>query len=565
MTINRADILSILKTSHLFRALDDTQLEQVLTMCELITLNAGQPVYIEGMAARYFFVVLQGKVEVSEVSDGEIYELSTLVSGDYFGEEALMEKRIHGERAFTLEETTLLRLSAKNFDKLLTLFPRLKPGLKLAVSTFNQVRMANLTWLNPEEVVYLMTRRHRYFLLTRQIAPALIGLVALVAIFAFPVALIPNSSIPVLCSGGVLLLALVWAAWNRIDWGNDEALITNQRLVLLERVAGIYDSRDEAPIAGILSVNINTTQLGRLIGYADVIVRTYTGTLVLHRIPHAAQVAAILEEQWFRAKHRLEKTEAEAMRQAIRRRLGLSPSQPLPMPSLIQTAPAEPSVPEVKPGLFQDLFASLFRMRHEADGVLTYRKHWFILLKKTWKPVLGMTAFFALCVFRAINLFTFLPLNVVLIGGLIAMVGFSGWALYQYEDWRNDIYQVTPDQIVDLERRPLGREEKKSAPLENILGIQYERLGLLGVLLNFGTVKIMVGSSEFTFDYVYNPSEVQQDVFRRVNQRANRKRQEEAEAERERVSEWIAAYHEDFTAATKLPRDRSDFPPPPSF
>jgi len=77
------------------------------------------------------------------------------------------------------------------------------------------------------------------------------------------------------------------------------------------------------------------------------------------------------------------------------------------------------------------------------------------------------------------------------------------WLLYDYVDWHNDIYQVTPDQILDIERKPFGTEDKKAAPLENILSIEYERIGFLGLLFNFGTVLIKVGTTTFTFDHVF--------------------------------------------------------------
>jgi hypothetical protein len=119
----------------------------------------------------------------------------------------------------------------------------------------------------------------------------------------------------------------------------------------------------------------------------------------------------------------------------------------------------------------------------------------------------------------------------------------AGWWLYVYEDWRNDIYRVTAEQIIDIEKKPFSTEQKKAAPLESILSIEYERLGFLGVLLNFGTVKINVGGTKFDFSYVYNPSRVQQEIFRRIEERKVKKKLVESESERERLSDWIVAYH----------------------
>jgi hypothetical protein len=112
------------------------------------------------------------------------------------------------------------------------------------------------------------------------------------------------------------------------------------------------------------------------------------------------------------------------------------------------------------------------------------------------------------------------------------------------------------DQIIDLDRKPLGKIRRRSAPLENVLSIEYERLGILGVLFNFGTVYITVGNTQLTFDHVYNPSEVQQDIFYRMGERLEELRQFEVEKDRERVSEWIASYHRNLTNLRSKPDDQ---------
>jgi flagellar basal body-associated protein FliL len=95
-------------------------------------------------------------------------------------------------------------------------------------------------------------------------------------------------------------------------------------------------------------------------------------------------------------------------------------------------------------------------------------------------------------ILRLQNHITFLPLLSFIVLALLGMIIIVLWLLYNFVDWRNDIYQVTAEQIWDIERKPLGKEEKRSAPLENILSIEYERLGLIGLLFNFGTVNIQL-------------------------------------------------------------------------
>jgi uncharacterized membrane protein YdbT with pleckstrin-like domain len=116
--------------------------------------------------------------------------------------------------------------------------------------------------------------------------------------------------------------------------------------------------------------------------------------------------------------------------------------------------------------------------------------------------------------------------------------------VYQYIDWSNDIYQVTEDQIIDIEKKPFGTEERKAAPLENILATESKRLGLIGHIFNYGTVYITVGGSRLEFEDVYNPAAVQQDVDDRRLARRAKQEEGRAAAERDRMSDWLASYHE---------------------
>ena len=118
------------------------------------------------------------------------------------------------------------------------------------------------------------------------------------------------------------------------------------------------------------------------------------------------------------------------------------------------------------------------------------------------------------------------------------------WWVYQYIDWSNDIFQVTPDQILDIDRKPFGTEERKAAPLENILSTEAQREGFLEYLLNYGTVYINVGGmTELRFSDVSDPATVQQDIDNRRLARINAKTETQAKAERERLADWFATYH----------------------
>ena len=137
--------------------------------------------------------------------------------------------------------------------------------------------------------------------------------------------------------------------------------------------------------------------------------------------------------------------------------------------------------------------------------IIALRTHWIILLKKVLFPSLLITSIILLTSFFAAN---DLPINGSSLGiilfGLILLSAILWW-LYQFFDWWNDRYLVTNDQIIDVYRRPFGTENRRTAPITNIQSIRFERKGILGLLLNFGTVYIRVGDDELTFDNISKP------------------------------------------------------------
>jgi hypothetical protein len=71
-----------------------------------------------------------------------------------------------------------------------------------------------------------------------------------------------------------------------------------------------------------------------------------------------------------------------------------------------------------------------------------------------------------------------------------------------------------------------------------------------------------VGGAQMIFEDVANPPLVQQDIDQRRMARMERKKQGEVLAERERMSDWIATYHnslEEFRRA----QGGTDTPPEP--
>jgi len=74
-------------------------------------------------------------------------------------------------------------------------------------------------------------------------------------------------------------------------------------------------------------------------------------------------------------------------------------------------------------------------------------------------PLLAWIASLGFLIWAAINS----PAFVVL--GIFLFVGAFFWLTWQYEDWRNDLYILTPTQIIDIERTPFLFRESRGRPV----------------------------------------------------------------------------------------------------
>jgi hypothetical protein len=273
-----------------------------------------------------------------------------------------------------------------------------------------------------------------------------------------------------------------------------------------------------------------------------VVVRTFSGPIVLKSVENPLVLAAAVEEYWYRTKSRERENQVEQMRKVLREHLERGthtpPARPRP-PAAPKAEPKGPSLGEQIATFFT------FRLRFEEGDSVIYRKHWYMLISDVWKPTLGMLLVVAgLAVYVAGLLPPSVPLSAVLLVVLVTFIPLAGWWLYEYVDWKNDIYMVTVDQIFDVNKKPLGAETRKSAPLANILSLKYERPGLLGLMLNFGTVVATVAGTEFRFEGVFDPVGVQNDIYRRQEMQKARKAAGEEAAKSKEMADWLLAYQQ---------------------
>lgn len=538
---------ALLKLQYLFRGLDDARIAHVVTKFEPVELDEGTLVINEGDEGDEFFVIFQGKVRVTRKLRHKERDLGLLGPGDYFGEEALLFKRHRSASVMVVEPTVLLRLGRDQFFELLQEFPQIKMNLSATAQSRHLARKEKFDWLGKDEVIYLITRKHVIFLLIGLIAPIFFG-VASIPVIAYGFSTYSLALSRAATIGGLLGIvgSILWGIWKWMDWGNDYYIVTNQRVVWLERVIVLYDSRREAPLTAILAVNVTSSQLGRILNYGDVNVRTFTGGFLMRNASGPKQFAEFIQGFQARAENLLKQADTEAMEETLRKRLSRPEAEQPPRPAPPQ--PPGEAIPnqEKKPSALREILDTFLKVRYERGKVVTYRKHWLLLLRKIWLPSLGFASLVAVTIALAFGNFlsdldSLSRFYLVVIAGFLYLIAFMWWG-YHYLDWNNDIYCLTPTGILDVERKPLGREVKKTASLDSILSLEHTRDGIVELLFNFGNVTINVGETKFIFRGVHNPDLVHQDITDYMEARTRKKQAAERVRERERMVDWLVTY-----------------------
>lgn len=545
MSILISERVAFLNQMHIFVGLDA---DKVLALAERLveeSYSAGKEIST-GEKGDKLFLIWSGKVSVTQKD--KLEQKTVLVPNDFFGEEALLGRRSKNIQYTAMEDTIVLILSRKDYTDLHDQMGGFRTNIAVAANSRRLARHLKFKWLQPEEVIYYLALKHPILLVKALLFPSVLAVVAIVGMLA---AWYYSLWYPLLSTFWYACLflgigATAWGAWRGIDWGNDHYVVTDRRVVWVEKVLGVYESRQETPLSAIQRVSVDTELTGRVLDYGDIVIRTIVGsTLTLRNLDHPHQAAALIDQHWRRTKDDSRRLEEKEMKETLHARLVEGKSSPVDLQGVVTKPSAKVDPYEHNRGIINFL-----RVRFEHLATVTYRKHILVLFEQTWIPGLIL---FILSVTIVYDLFSpgspvsrmlkIDPALLVFVWMILLFIAI-GWWIYQYVDWRNDIFQVTSDQIMDIDKTPLGQVTSDIASLDSILSIEYERVGLLEVLFNYGTVYITVGGGKkMAFEQVYNPSAVQDDIERRRLEKITQKEQESIKAERERVADWFAAYH----------------------
>ncbi|MFW6135751.1 MAG: cyclic nucleotide-binding domain-containing protein [Chloroflexota bacterium] len=546
MIVNRVNQL---RQVELFSALDVDDLRAIAELAQEERHTRGALVCRQGDPGHRFCLVEEGELRAWHVDPAGIEEeVARFGPGDCFGESALLLGEPHDATIEVAESAVLLVIDKKDLDRLLEERPAMLDDLRMAPEVERRWRAPRFDWQEPDEAVVFVLHKHDVVLFRNLLLPGIVLLLVLAGYFV-----VGSTSMLGLLMGGLLASApLLWALYQIVDHFNDNYILTNKRVMHDEYIYLIRQSRVGAPLTNIQSVQvIQEGAMAQMFGFGDVHIETAGepgGRIVFQQIPDPGRMQQMILEQRERAEARTRAEERANIEEALRDRFGQGPAEEEGTDgeeagdSSEEGAEARWPVWVVAPMRVVRYFFPV--LREEEGDTITWRKHWVALLRPIALPsvaILLVTLVVAGLLVREEG-----DRGSILLSYFILLVFLVPWWLWVFEDWQNELYQVTSTRIIDVERLPFGlREERREASLGMIQNVNLRVPGVIGRLFGYGSVTIeTAGSGAFTFDYVKDPQAVQTEIFRRMAAFTERKRQEAARRRRDELLDWFTVYDE---------------------
>jgi len=528
----------LLNRVHFLRHLTPEERIELAEVLPREMYTAGETIVAQGGSPDSLYIILEGEVELLHGEEnGEWVSLGHLFPGDTIGALEMIYRQPRPATVQSVEATVVLRWDRLLLTQFMKTQPAALKGLQFVAQSHKLANKLRFSWLREGEVIYALARKHSFVLFQRLTIPVLmIGGASALILWA----LLGDITLPLWGGFGLALAGILFGIWQWLDWTNDYYIVTDRRAVWLEKVIGIYDSRREAPLHTILSISVGTDVTGRMMGFGDVVIRTYTGKVVFKSVGEAQTIAALIGANWQRQRAKQELTDRDSLVEALDHRL--QDEEPQLVEENLTPLPDEIETPAIR-----GVGRWGFKLRFEDEGTITYRKHWAALLREISIPSLLFLVVIGFVGARLGGLVSFLSTTIFLPISTAAIAALCVWWIYRYADWANDIYQITAQHIIDINKKPLAREERKVAPIENILGTEVDRKGVFGILFNFGDVVANVGIAQFVFRGVYDPVTVQQDIVHAQEALMLRKAEQERFKRQSEMVELFDIYHDKYT------------------
>ncbi len=116
----RGGRVEFLREIDLFAELPVDDLEKICGMLEEVRLPAGAELFAQGSAGDSAYIIRQGEIEITRLSDGRQVPLAVRRRGEVVGEMAILERTPRMASARALSDSVLLAIGREQMDRLLS-------------------------------------------------------------------------------------------------------------------------------------------------------------------------------------------------------------------------------------------------------------------------------------------------------------------------------------------------------------------------------------------------------------------------------------------------------------
>ncbi len=459
-----------------FTLCSDTFCRKAANLGKCVKYQAGESVMISGSPAKHCGLILEGQAVAFKIDRNGKRSRLCLDEGCFIGLETLHENDIYNAKVsaatdlevFFWNRNGLLQLEDESVD--------FSEGLKL----LDNGRIYQEQWLIPETDVtdpvlysggthWLSVISPAFYILP--VLTLLIWACSLM-IRRYPIAWILVFGL--FAAAGMLLYRQITARLN-------------ERLIITTKNA-IHIPKDESEEMTVLrlyrlqSVSCGQNLIGRLFDMGRI--KFQTDELSMETpLLHSPLLTAELVKNF---------SERTALGRSIPLLISGKPYKKIQIPQTDEEEAVKTNVENIVPK---------FR-------TIEFHAHWALLIKMILKPLL-------LLVFTLGGIYYFRNNQ----NGegfykiLLILAVFSVFLIvYQISSWRNHRFSIEEDCVKDYSHQLLKREDQNLAMNHKIQSVRYTKIGFFQNLLNYGTVYILAGEGELSFDYVSDPKKVQQQI-----------------------------------------------------
>ena len=567
-----ASKLDFLAQVPIFNTLTESELVALAQISQEYEFEEGAVIAYQRDVADSLYLVRNGRLFARNVDErGIVRETHAYGPKDYFDARWLFAEDAHPATIRATEPGRMLVIKGSDFliflDKNRTVLSRLEPTFNadgrlhsgLPEEAWGQAgkvrvradRRSAAVSLLPDELVEYSSRRSRWFLLLRTLGPFLSMILLPIVAYFFLVTF--STMVATIIAALIGTAAFIFFLFRALDWSNDYFVITNRRLIHREFDLRTFRTMiNKIPMEQVQSVEIDKpTFVSNLfnIGTARITTASAKGILYFDNIDNPIAVKETLNRLSQQVRALDAGREQATMRRSLENYFQVEPAF-----SAVTNGEDEPTTSAPRREDFWTKVRKRYTWRLEEDGVITYRKHFFILFREIAWPA---TAFILLFVTQIalIRIFQFTWSQIWLIYLVLYTLDF-GWLIWEIEDWRNDTFQLTDRYVIDIDRRPFGfGESRKQAELSNVQNVNADRPGLIPTIFNYGDVIIETAgaTADLTFEDIPNPSVVQSDVFQRRDVQQRLKRIGDGERRRKEYAVLLDVYKQ-AEEQNRLPR-----------